>query len=881
MFNPFKNIFDFNAKKMASYQAIIKKINQEESDLESLTDNQLKKVSLDLKKQAQSGISLDQLLPKAYALVRIAILRTIGERAYDVQLMAAICLHQGNIAEQRTGEGKTHSVVFPAFLNSLTGKGVHIVTPNDYLTKVGTGWYTPALYLLGVTVAGIIHEQSFIYDPDYTNASEKFDNRLKHLRLIEKRQAYRADITYGTSNEFGFDYLRDHMVSHSTQTVQNGHNFAIVDEVDFVLIDEARTPLIISSPGLESTDQYKQFSQIANNLQSTDYIIDEKSRSATLTEYGIRKVERVLNVSNLYEQSFQTIHQIENAIKAKALFQKDKDYVIAEGQIIIVDEFTGRLMYGRRWSDGLHQAIEAKENVTVQRESKTWATITFQNYFRLYKKLSGMTGTAITESEEFKQIYNLDVFLIPTHKDIKRVDHNDLIFKTKRAKYAAVAAKIEELHRAGQPVLVGTTSIENNQIVSTLLTKKKIPHNLLNAKNHQAEAQIISDAGKFGTVTVATNMAGRGVDIILGGSKEDKDIKNWQNNHQKVLDLGGLYVIGTERHESRRIDNQLRGRAGRQGDPGTSQFYVSLEDDLMRIFGGEKISDLMSKFNMSEDTPLTHSLVSRALEQIQVKVEGYNFDARKGIVEYDDVINKQRQIVYNLRDAVIENAATHPQQNKKLLFSYLKKQVKTIILLAQSNDTKTDLKKIALEFSEILPLNAKGRQTLISKLEKSKSISKTLIRLLKTAYKQRQTIFGKKLLDQIVTHVCISTLDPLWVDHLTMLDDLKDGVRLRAYAQKDPLIEFRKEGFTLFQNLLGTFEYNLARKLFRVQPVQAQTDSPPQNLNEGRGAELNKAEDKKVTTKTVTSNPVKPGRNDLCPCGSGKKYKKCCYPKYE
>jgi len=484
-----------------------------------------------------------------------------------------------------------------------------------------------------------------------------------------------------------------------------------------------------------------------------------------------------------------------------------------------------------------------------------------------------MTGTAITESEEFKQIYNLDVLLIPTHKQIKRTDHNDLIFKTKRAKYAAVAAKVEELHLAGQPVLIGTTSIENNQIVSTLLTKKKIPHNVLNAKNHQAEAQIISDAGKLGAVTVATNMAGRGVDIILGGSKEDKNIKNWQTNHQKVLDLGGLCVIGTERHESRRIDNQLRGRSGRQGDPGTSQFYVSLEDDLMRIFGGEKISNLMNKFNMPEDTPLTHSLVSRALEQIQVKVEGFNFEARKGIVEYDDVINKQREIVYNLRDSFIENAASKPLENKKLIFSYLKKQIKTIVLLAQEGGTKTNLKKIVLEFSEILPLNAKGRQALKLKLKKSKSITKTLINLLKKSYKQRQTIFGKKLLDQIVTHVCISTLDPLWVDHLTMLDDLKDGVKLRAYAQKDPLIEFRKEGFILFQNLLGTFEYNLARKLFRVQPVQAQTENRVQNLNEGRGQEANQTENKKTVTK--------PGRNDPCPCGSGKKYKKCCYPKYE
>ncbi len=882
MFKFLSSIFDLNTRELKSYQSIINQINSLEPKFKKLSDAGLKKYSQKLKQKALAGESLDNLLPESYALVRQAIERTVGQRAFDVQLASSICLHRGKISEQRTGEGKTHSVVFAAYLNSLTNQGVHIVTPNDYLTKLGTGWYTPALHMLGVEVAGIIHEQSFMYDPKFTDPDQKFDDRLAHLRPIDRQMAYKADITYGTSNEFGFDYLRDHMAQDTSQVVQTKHNYAIVDEVDFVLIDEARTPLIISSPGDKATDQYQKFAQIAKDLQPTDYLIDEKARSATLTEYGIRKVEMILGVKNLYQESFSTIHKIENAIKAQALFHKDKDYVIADGQIIIVDEFTGRLMYGRRWSDGLHQAVEAKEGVAVQRESQTWATITFQNYFRLYKKLAGMTGTAYTEAEEFKKIYDLDVIVLPTNKPTQRQDLNDLIYKTKRAKYAAVAAKVEELYRTGQPVLIGTTSIENNQIISSLLKKKNIPHNVLNAKNHQTEAQIISQAGKYGAVTVATNMAGRGVDIILGGSESDTE-KSWPKNHQKVVDAGGLYVIGTERHESRRIDNQLRGRSGRQGDPGTSQFYVSLEDDLMRIFGGDKISALMTRFNMPENEALVHPLVSRALEQIQVKVEGHNFDMRKGLVEYDDVINKQREIVYKLRDSVLSNASRHPLKNKKLFFSYLKKQLRSIIILATQENT-IDYKKIVLEFSEVLPLNSTNRQLLTKKLQSSQAPFKILLNLLKKEWSLRSQLFGKNLLTEITKYSFISSLDPLWVEHLTILDDLKDGVRLRAYAQKDPLIEYRKEGYLMFQNLLDTFEYNLVRKFFRLQP-QEQPTTPQVNIEEGRGDEFSDKPNSKPSQapvkKTVTNSQPKPGRNDPCPCGSGKKYKKCCYPKYD
>ncbi len=854
MFKVLQNLFDENAKRIKSYQKIVDEINKYEAKIGKLSDSKLKDKTKYFKDLLKKGNTLNDILPEAFAVVREAIKRTVGERAYDVQLMSALTLHYGDIAEQRTGEGKTHSVIFPAYLNALTGKGVHIITPNDYLTRVGTGWYPQALHLLDISTAGIIHEQSFLYDPKYTDPSEKYDSRLTHLRPISRKEAYLADITYGTNNEFGFDYLRDHMVSNFNDMVQRpNHYFAIVDEVDFVLIDEARTPLIISSPNNQPVDKYYQFAQIASKLQPTDYVIDEKARSATLSEFGIRKVENILNVKNLYEESFETIHYIENAIKAQALFHKDRDYVIKDGEIIIVDEFTGRLMNGRRWSDGLHQAVEAKENVRVQQESQTWATITFQNYFRLYEKLAGMTGTAATEAEEFKKIYNLNVVVIPTNKNICRKDSQDLIFKSQRAKYTAVAAKVKELHQKGQPVLIGTTSIEKNGIISSLLQKQGVPHQVLNAKNHRSEAEIISKAGKKGSVTVATNMAGRGVDIILGGPKENVDRKTWQKEHDEVIKLGGLYVIGTERHESRRIDNQLRGRAGRQGDPGYSQFYVALDDDLMRIFGGEKIASLMTRFNMPENEALTHPLVSKVIEQIQVKVEGYNFDVRKNLVEYDDVINKQRQIIYRLRDNTLQNPS------KEEIFKYLNNQINNIIASGNIN-----------EFYEILPL---------PESERKKITFDKMLNLLENEWKKRVDYFGQEIANSILVYAVISTLDPLWVEHLTALDDLRDGVRLRGYAQKDPLIEYRKEGYDMFQELLGKFEYNLARKLFRLEPV-ANPINVPKNTTETHASTPDSPNQKDESQSQQTTSKSSVPRNAPCPCGSGKKYKKCCYPQY-
>jgi len=889
MFKFLQNFVDDNQRRLKAYKPLVAKINDLEPEFKKLSDKKLNDKTIEFKKRLSDGEKLDDLLPEAYALVREAIYRTIGERAYDVQLMAAIALHQGGIAEQRTGEGKTHSVIFPAYLNALTGLGIHIVTPNDYLTRVGAGWYPKALNLLGLSTGAIVHEQSFILDPDYTDPNEKIDDRLAHLRPVSRQEAYQADVTYGTNNEFGFDYLRDHMVGDYQQKVQGpNHYFAIVDEVDFVLIDEARTPLIISSPNNQPVDKYYKFAQIAKSLQPNDYVIDEKSKSSTLSEFGIRKVEKILGVSNLYEESFDTIHYIENAIKAEALFHKDKDYVIKDNEIIIVDEFTGRLMHGRRWSDGLHQAIEAKENVKVQQESQTWATITFQNYFRLYQKLAGMTGTAATEAEEFKKIYNLDVITIPTNKPLIRTDDNDLIFKTQRSKYAAIAAKVEELHAKGQPVLIGTTSIAKNEIISSMLRNKKIPFQMLNAKNHQSEAEIIAKAGMIGAVTVATNMAGRGVDIILGGPKDKFAPEVWQKQHDTVKSLGGLYVIGTERHESRRIDNQLRGRSGRQGDPGYSQFYVALDDDLMRVFGGEKIADLMTRFNMPDDAPLTHPLVSRVLEQIQVKVEGYNFDVRKSLVEYDDVINKQRQIIYKLRDETLFNAKNDPDKNRENIFKYINSEITRIVATNQNYETgEIDAQKLSLEFSEILPLSSADRNQLIKDLNKSDNPAELLNSLLQKQWQQRVDYFGKDLANNILAYAVINTLDPLWVDHLTALDDLRDGVRLRGYAQKDPLIEYRKEGFEMFQALMRRFESNLSRMLFRLEPVTAPVSTQVKATEErGKIIDPNQAPDSSdeseklelPTREPVVNTGKTLGRNDPCWCGSGKKWKKCHYP---
>ncbi len=831
---------DSNERELKKLQPLVEQINSLESEIQKLSDEQLRAKTDELRNNQQN------ILPEAFAVCREAIRRTVGERAFDVQLLAAIALHQGKAVEQRTGEGKTHSAAFALYLNALTNKGCHLVTVNDYLARRDTGWYGQALHSLGLSVGCICQEmKSYIYDPDYTDKSQT-DARLAHLRPVSRQEAYAADVTYGTNNEFGFDYLRDNMVVDLSQMVQRGHPYAIVDEVDFALIDEARTPLIISAPAGEAVEKYYDFARLAGKLvRKTDYVVDEKAKTVNLTELGIRKVERMLGVENLYEKDFETIHHIEAALKAKTLFAKDHDYVVKDNQILIVDEFTGRLMLGRRYSEGLHQAIEAKEGVPIQKESKTMATISFQNYFRMYEKLAGMTGTAATEAEELAKIYGLDVVVIPTNEPMIRKDHSDMVYKTERAKFQAVVAEIEDCHQRGQPVLVGTTSIEKNELLDKLLTRKKISHEILNAKNHEREAQIIAQAGRVGAVTVATNMAGRGVDIVLGGKKPPSEVQNskfkiqsdeWKKEHDKVIELGGLYVIGTERHESRRIDNQLRGRSGRQGDPGSSRFFVALQDDLMRIFGGEQVANLMTRLGVEENVPIEARLVSKSIENAQKKVEGHNFDIRKRLVEYDDVMNKQREIVYRVRRRILGPI-----------------------------DTANTFKSWFLEKTSPYIENAESQ------------------------WEAKEKEIGAELFEQLVRRIALQTIDVLWIDHIDTLDDLRKGIGLRGYASRDPLVEYKREAREMFERLMNEIWGSIADRIFRVEVREAPTAVParrPQQLIYKR-PELEigvQQEAREVQAKQAKPQPVvrgeKPGRNDPCPCGSGKKYKKCCYPKY-
>ena len=723
MFNFLGKLLDSNEKELTRTRKIVEKINVLESDVKHLKDAGFTKKTAEFRERLASGTVLDDLIPESFALVREASLRSIGQRHFDVQMIAAIALHSGKIAEQKTGEGKTLSAIPALYLNAITGRGVHLVTVNDYLARRDAGWMGPIFHLLGLKTSAIISEQSFLYDPEFDDPTAD-DWRLKHLRPISRNDAYRADITYGINSEFGFDYLRDNMVSELSQVVQREYHYAVVDEVDSVLIDEARTPHIISAPDTEATHAYYDYAKIVDKLnRETDFIIDEKLRTAHLTDHGIMKVEKMLGIDNIYEKDFEVVHHIEAALKARTLFTREKDYIVKDGQVIIVDEFTGRLLVGRRFSEGIHQAIEAKENVVIQQESKTLATVSLQNYFRMYEKLAGMTGTAATEAEEFHKIYNLDVVVVPTHRPMIRKDYSDSVYKTPRAKYAAIVEDIISCNKRGQPVLVGTTSIDKNEIISEFLDRKGIPHNVLNAKNHTGEAMIIREAGKKGAVTVATNMAGRGVDIILGGSRHEKwevtsesmwgkEEHDWKKTHDEILGLGGLHVIGTERHESRRIDNQLRGRAGRQGDPGTSRFFVSLEDDIMRLFGGDQVARLMTIFKLPEDVPLEHPMVSKAIEQAQVKVEGFHFDSRKHLVDYDDVLNKQREIVYRRRRKILEGE----RQKEKILEKISLEIANIVAINTQEREGSFEYEKIISEFCSIIPFNPASQNQLIKQL---------------------------------------------------------------------------------------------------------------------------------------------------------------------
>ena len=905
MFRFLSKIFDTNEKELDRLRLLVEKINQLEPVFEKLKKADFPAKTAEFKLRLKKGETLDDLLPEAFALAREAIQRTVGERAYDVQLIAAAVLHEGKIAEQKTGEGKTLSAAIAAYLNSLSGKGVHVVTVNDYLARRDTGWYGKAQLLMGVSVGCIIHEQAFLLDLDYKDKSAQ-EERLAHLKPVERKESYNSDIIYGTNNEYGFDYLRDNMVHSIEECVQRAHNFAIVDEVDSILIDEARTPLIISAPDTEPTDKYYKFALLIRELSpDTDYTIDEKLKIANLTEHGILKVEKKLGVKNLYEKDFDTIHHIENALRARTLYKKDRDYITKDDQVIIVDEFTGRLMYGRRWSEGLHQAVEAKEGVKIQQESRTLATISFQNYFRMYDKLAGMTGTAATEAEEFKKIYNLDVIVVPTNKPVIRKDNSDVVYKTIRAKYAAVVEEIAKMYKKGRPVLVGTTSIDKNEIVHEFLRRKKIPHNVLNAKQHEREALVIADAGKAGGVTVATNMAGRGVDIILGGAppedKSDKKaIKEWQKQHGKVIKLGGLHVIGTERHESRRIDNQLRGRSGRQGDPGSSRFYVSLEDDIMRIFGGDQVARLMTVFKMPENIPLEHAMVSRALEQAQVKVEGFHFDSRKHLVDYDDVLNKQREIVYRRRRKILEASQENSGLKEKILASLIDETNNLVTMYSPEGLDKTENEKILNDLVQIIPFDRDSQKRLLDQMEELKTaekIRKFLTDLVTKTYESREKEIESKTMRQLEKFVTLSTIDKNWMDHLDAIDDLREGIGLRGYGQLDPLVEYKKEAFDMFEQLLSNIDYEIDRRVFRIQIGSEPRVVIPQvirtNVDETDNMGLKQPDSVKKTL-SQTQNPSqsipqnrdprtgkKIGRNDPCWCGAKKsdgtpvKFKNC------
>ncbi len=886
MFGILTKFFDSNEKQINKLKPLILEINSLERQIKKLKDKDFSKKTQEFKERIKSGESLDLLLPEVFAMAREASLRAIGQRHFDVQLMAGIVLASGKIAEQKTGEGKTLSAVPALYLHSLTGNNVHLVTVNDYLARRDAGWMGPIFNRLGIKVASIISEKSFIFDLNFADKGVS-DYRLSHLREITRKEAYQADIVYGINSEFGFDYLRDNMAQNISEVVQRKHYFAVVDEVDSVLIDEARTPHIISAPDESPAQKYYEYASLVGKLNSDiDYKVDEKLRTVHLTDHGLEKIEKVFNIRNIYEKDFDTVYHIEAALKAHTLFNKEKDYIVKDNQVILVDEFTGRLMIGRRLSEGLHQALEAKENVSIQRESKTLATVSLQNYFRMYEKLAGMTGTAATEAEEFHKIYKLDVVVIPTNKSMIRIDHKDSVYKTGRAKLSAVADEIEKVHKIGQPVLLGTTSIDKNELISELLRRRGVKHEILNAKNHEREAQILAKAGEEGAVTVATNMAGRGVDIILGGDTpkqsdgKDKigtsEWKEWEKKHQKVISLGGLYVIGTEKHEARRIDNQLRGRAGRQGDPGSSRFFVSLDDEVMRLFGGDTIAKLMTRFNMPEEVPIQSAIVSRAIEQAQMKIEGFNFDIRKHLVEYDDVLNIQRQIIYKKRRKVLE------EQNS-LKEEILEKISNAISVLVNTHSyEENSLKNIIDEFVTIIPFDEQSKNQLIKELEQLlENLQRVsfLSNIAKDIYEQREKKLGNELTRKLERFVILSVIDNLWIDHLDAIENLRQGIGLRGYGQRDPLVEYKNEAYKMFEKLVAEIDDQIVHRIYKVQIQEA-----PPSLHQhkhivakpaGNIPEVSQNNASKTNEKT-SKNKI--GRNDPCWCGSGKKYKKCHYP---
>ncbi|MGE5605083.1 MAG: preprotein translocase subunit SecA [Bacteroidota bacterium] len=868
-------MWDTNLREVKRLRKRIEDINQLEPEFEKLNDSELRAKTDEFKERLAAGETLDDILPEAFAVVREGAKRILGQRHFDVQLMGGIVLHEGKIAEMKTGEGKTLVATLPVYLNALTGRGVHVVTVNDYLAKFHSEWMGRVYRFLGLTVGVILH----------------------NLNSEERRHAYGCDITYGTNNEFGFDYLRDNMAFSVEDMVQRELNYAIVDEVDSILIDEARTPLIISGQADESTELYYRFARIAPKLKKEeDYTIDEKARTVAVTEEGVAKVEKMLNVENMYEdENTELVHQLNQALRAKELMKRDRDYVVKDGEVIIVDEFTGRLMFGRRYSDGLHQAIEAKEGVKIERESQTLATITFQNYFRMYNKLAGMTGTAETEETEFRKIYGLEVVVIPTNLPMIRIDHPDVIYKTESGKFRAVVEDIVAVYERKQPILVGTISIEKSEELSNMLKKRGVPHQVLNAKHHEKEAEIIAQAGRLGAVTIATNMAGRGTDIILGGNAEflAKDFlrargidpneatpEEYQlvlqeakaittKEHETVVALGGLYIIGTERHESRRIDNQLRGRAGRQGDPGASRFYVSMEDDLMRLFGGDMISGLMERLGWTEDMPIEHSAIAKRIEAAQRKVENRNFEIRKHVLEYDDVLNKQREIIYELRKKLLFGSDEH--QRVLQLFGEVTDNLLEIYANPKVYPEEWDLEGLLKAvYTTLLPVDSITIEEIdgVGHQELREMILNRALEL----YQAKEGEIGKEHLYQFERLVMLRTIDVKWMDHLEAMDELKEGIGLRAYGQNDPLVAYKIEAYQMFKEMRDSINEEVVRTLAKVQVASEErvTQRPKiRNISTNINEDGSAAVQQRVVGKKV-------GRNEPCPCGSGKKYKKCC-----
>ena len=880
MFKSITKMFGSSDEKVIKkMQPDVDEVNELEPEFQRLSDDELRAVTIEFKRRITEGEDLDDLLPEAFAATREAAMRALGQRHYDVQLMGGMVLHEGKIAEMRTGEGKTLVSTLAAYLNSLAGEGVHLVTVNDYLARRDAHWMGEVFERLGVSVATLQHDSAEFYDLSHDSGERGFE----HMRPCTRADAYAADITYGTNNEFGFDYLRDNMSSAVEGRVQRPLAYAIVDEVDNILIDEARTPLIISGPADMSAREYQRFSRVVPSLDmDVDYTIDEKHKSVALTNDGITKLEQLLNITNLYGQdNFGVVHQLENALKAQTLFIRDKEYVVQEGQVIIVDEFTGRMMEGRRFSDGLHQALEAKESVKIQAESITYATITLQNYFRLYKKLSGMTGTAETEAEEFFKIYKQEVVVVPTNQPMVRDDQSDLVYRDQKAKYNAVVEEIEERHKQGQPVLVGTTDIDLSEMLSEMLKRRGVPHDVLNAKQHDREASIVAQAGKPGAVTVATNMAGRGTDIVLGGNPDvgDQSPEEWQREHDQVVASGGLRIIGTERHEARRIDNQLRGRAGRQGDPGSSRFYVALDDELMRRFGGDRIRAVMDWAGIDESVAIENKMINKSIENAQVKVEAHHFDMRKHLVEYDDVVNTHRDVIYAERDKILAGADLRANI-EEMVDSELSAIGEEY--LSDRNSDNWDVDAFVTEIGTVLPLPEDLTDWDQLEALGIDGVQDRLAAHSRQVYDQVEQELTPEAMREAERWLMLRSVDANWVQHLTSMENLRQGIGLHAFGQRDPLVMYKKEGHEQFQGLQAKIEHDIVHTLFNARISVAPKGGQQANGRNGQAGRSGAPKKETVMAKVMDPRrreavPAgqKIGRNQQCPCGSGKKYKRC------